>query len=62
MFQLHIPTHVLNISIQNVSYAFYPTKNRYLPDFMYSYDCQTYWGPNIHTATMTYSAVDLRMT
>ena len=26
------------ILIVNVSYAFYPAKNRYLPDFLYSYD------------------------
>jgi len=33
-------------------YAFYPTKNRYLTDFMYFYDCQTYLDPNMHTAPM----------
>jgi len=42
-------THVLNILITNVSYVFYPAKNRHLPDFTNSYDCQTYWDPNIHT-------------
>jgi len=26
---------------------------KYLKDFMYSYDCQTYWDPNICTAPMT---------
>ena len=39
--------------ITNVSYAIYPAKNRYLPDFMYSHDWQIYWDPNIHTAPMT---------
>ena len=39
--------------IINLCYAFYPAKNRYLPDFMYSYYCQTNWDPNIHTAPMT---------
>ena len=28
-------------------------KNVYLQDFMYSYDCHTYWDPSIHTAPMT---------
>ena len=62
MLLLQIPTHVLNILIINVSYAFYPAKNRYLPDFMYSYDRQTHWDPNIHTAPTTSSAAGLRMT
>jgi len=57
-----MPTHFLNILIINVNYAFYPAKERYLPDFMYSYYCQTYWDPSIHTAPMTYSAAGLRMT
>jgi len=35
-------------------YLFIKTaKNRYLLDFMYSCDCQTYWDPNIHTTPMT---------
>ena len=53
MLQLRIPNYVLNILIINVNYAIYPAKNGYLPDFMYSYDCQTYWKPNTHTAPMT---------
>jgi len=44
---------IINILIINISYAFYPAKNRYLPDFMYSYVCQTYWDPNIHIAPTT---------
>ena len=45
--------NILNILTIYVSYAFYPAKNRFLPDFMYPYDCQTYCDPNIHTAPMT---------
>ena len=29
------------------------SSQKYLPDFMCSYDCQTYWDPNIHTTPMT---------
>jgi len=32
---------------------YYLIMNKYLPDFIYSYDRQTYSDPNIHTAPMT---------
>jgi len=40
--------------IINVRYTFYPAKNRYLPDFMHSYDCQ-----NILGSQYTHSTNDL---